>query len=73
MRWRRHARHPMFALRLSAVRGLMLVPTAILLLTASVGRSIDWVRKVAYIALVGLALVGLGAVLFSGGFTIAFV
>ncbi|AZS47782.1 hypothetical protein ASD13_00480 [Microbacterium sp. Root1433D1] len=53
--------------------GLMLVPTAILLLTASVGRSIDWVRKVAYIALVGLALVGLGAVLFSGGFTIAFV
>lgn len=51
----------------------MLVPTAILLLTVSVGRSIDWVRKVAYIALVGLALVGLGAVLFSGGFTIAFV
>lgn len=53
--------------------GLMLVPTAVLLLTASTGRSIGWIRTIAYVLLVGLALVGIGAVLFSGGFTIPFV
>lgn len=49
--------------------GLMLVPTAVLLLTASTGRSVGWIRTIAYVVLVGLALVGMGAVLFSGGFT----
>lgn len=53
--------------------GLMLVPTAVLLLTAAAGRSLGWVRAGAYVVLVGLALIGLGAVLFSGGFTIPFV
>lgn len=52
--------------------GLMLVPTAALLLTASAGPSMGWVRTIAYIALVGLALFGVGAVLFSGGFSIPF-
>ncbi len=49
--------------------GLMLVPTAVLLLTASTGRSVGWIRTIAYVVLVGLALVGMVAVLFSGGFT----
>lgn len=53
--------------------GLMLVPAAVLLLTASTGRSSGWIRTIAYVLLVGLALVGIGAVLFSGGFTIPFV
>jgi hypothetical protein len=53
--------------------GLMLVPTVVLLLTAAAGRSIGWVRNVAYVVLGALALVGLGAVLFSGGFTIPLV
>lgn len=34
------------------------------------GRSAGWVRTSAYVMLVGLAVIGLGAVLFSGGFTI---
>lgn len=49
--------------------GLMLVPTAVLLLTASTGRSVGWIRTIAYVVLVGLALVGMVTVLFSGGFT----
>lgn len=53
--------------------GLMLVPTAALLLTARVGRSWGWVRTISYTLLVGLSVVGLGAVLFSGGFTIPLV
>lgn len=50
--------------------GLMLVPTVALILTARNGRSWTGVRILSYIVLVGLAVVGLGAVLFSGGFTI---
>ena len=50
--------------------GLMLVPTVALILTARNGRSWAGVRILSYIVLVGLAVVGLGAVLFSGGFTI---
>ncbi|UAJ78247.1 hypothetical protein IT072_13325 [Leifsonia sp. ZF2019] len=50
--------------------GLMLVPTASLLLTARGRCSAGWVRGLSYTVLVGLAVVGLGAVLFSGGFGI---
>lgn len=50
--------------------GLMLAPAAALILTAGGGRSWGRVRTLSYIVLVGLAVVGLGAVLFSGGFTI---
>ncbi len=51
----------------------MLVPMGILVLTTAAGRSNGWVRAVAYVMLVGLAIVGLAAVMFSGGFTIPFV
>ncbi|WP_347123047.1 hypothetical protein [Microbacterium sp. SY138] len=53
--------------------GLMLVPMGTLVLTTAAGRSNGWVRGVAYVMLVGLAIVGLAAVMFSGGFTIPFV
>jgi len=53
--------------------GLMIVPTLALILTARAGQSWGWVRALSYIVLVGLAVVGLGAVLFSGGFTVPFV
>lgn len=52
---------------------LMLVPTLVLILTARRGPSWEWVRTTSYIVLVGLAVIGLGAVLFSGGFTVPFV
>lgn len=53
--------------------GLMLIPAAALLFTARPGNSAGWARAVSYVALVALALIGLGAVLFSGGFTVPFV
>ncbi|WP_313354948.1 hypothetical protein [Microbacterium sp.] len=53
--------------------GLMLVPTVALILTARGGRSWGWVRPLSFILLVALAVVGIGAVLFSGGFTVPFV
>ncbi|MDQ1083763.1 hypothetical protein QE392_002763 [Microbacterium proteolyticum] len=53
--------------------GLLLVPTVALILTAQTGRSWAWMRTLSYVVLVGLALVGLGAVLFSGGFTVPLV
>lgn len=53
--------------------GLMLVPTAVLLLTARAGASTRRIRTIAYVVLVALALFGVGAVLFSGGFTVPFV
>lgn len=53
--------------------GLMIVPTLALILTARAGQSWGWVRVLSWIVLVGLAVVGLGAVLFSGGFTVPFV
>ena len=49
---------------------LMLVPTLALILTARGGESWGWVRALSYVVLVGLAVVGLGAVLFSGGFSV---
>ncbi|MDN4615781.1 hypothetical protein P5G50_15115 [Leifsonia sp. F6_8S_P_1B] len=49
--------------------GLMLVPAAALVITAR-GDDWGWVRTLSYIVIVGLAVVGLGVVLFSGGFTI---
>lgn len=49
---------------------LMLVPAAVLLATASTRRRLEAVRLLAYVLLVGLAVVGLGAVLFSGGFAV---
>jgi hypothetical protein len=53
---------------------LMIVPTAALVLTARGGeRAWKWLRTLSYIALAGLAVVGLGAALFSGGFTVPFV
>ncbi|WP_353987524.1 hypothetical protein [Ruicaihuangia caeni] len=53
--------------------GLMIVPTLGLILTARAGQSWGWVRTLLHIVLVGLAVVGLGAVLFSGGFTVPLV
>lgn len=53
--------------------GLMIVPTLAVILTARVGRSWAWVRALSYVLLVGLAVVGLGAVLFSGGITVPLV
>jgi len=53
--------------------GSMIVPTVVIVLTARAGESLRWVRSVAYAVLVGLAVVGIGAVLFSGGFTVPFV
>ena len=53
--------------------GLMLVPASVLILTAWSRRSWGWVRTFAYVVLAGLAVVGLGAVLFSGGFTVPLV
>ena len=50
--------------------GFMIVPTVALILTARGGQSWGWVRTFSYIVLVGLAVVGLAAVLFSGGFTV---
>jgi hypothetical protein len=51
--------------------GLMLVPMLMLLVVSANGRpTYQWVSTVSYVALVGLAIVGLGAVLFSGGFGI---
>lgn len=52
---------------------LMLLPTAALFLTASTSRAITWLRTLAYLVLVSLGVVGRGAVLFSGGFTIPLV
>ena len=51
----------------------MLVPASVLILTAWSRRSWGWVRTFAYVVLAGLAVVGLGAVLFSGGFTVPLV
>ncbi|WP_281489277.1 hypothetical protein [Ruicaihuangia caeni] len=53
--------------------GLMIVPTLGLILAARARQSWGWVRTLSYIVLVGLAVVGLGAVLFSGGFTVPLV
>ena len=50
--------------------GLMLIPTGILVGTAQAVPAWQWVRLVAYVLLIGLAVVGLGAVFFSGGFTL---
>lgn len=50
--------------------GLMMIPTAVLGFTWRAGPRLEWVRVVAWVLLVGLAVVGLGAVLFSGGFTL---
>lgn len=53
--------------------GLMIVPTMVLILTARAGQQWGWMRALSHIVLVGLAVVGLGAVLFSGGFTVPLV
>ncbi|MEE6389314.1 hypothetical protein V3G71_10725 [Microbacterium paraoxydans] len=50
--------------------GLLLLPTAVLLLTSGSRHGWSGVRAVAWVLLVGMAVVGLGAVLFSGGFSI---
>ncbi len=50
--------------------GLMLVPAAVLFVTAFSRRRFEGVRLLAYVLLVGLAVFGLGAVLFSGGFAV---
>ncbi|QNA92205.1 MULTISPECIES: hypothetical protein [unclassified Microbacterium] len=51
--------------------GLMLIPAVVLIAFPAIGRpTAAGVRVVAYVLLVGLAVVGLGAVLFSGGFSI---
>lgn len=51
--------------------GLILLPAAGLIVTAWAERGWAWwVRLMLYIMLVGLALVGLGAVLFAGGFSV---
>ncbi|WP_431792701.1 hypothetical protein [Microbacterium paraoxydans] len=50
--------------------GLLLAPTAVLLLTSGSRHRRSGVRAIAWVILVGLAVVGLGAVLFSGGFSI---
>lgn len=52
--------------------GLMLVPVAVLLVTAWSDRAWRGVRGLSYAVLVALAVVGLAAVLFSGGFGIGF-
>jgi len=53
---------------------IMIVPTVALILTARGGeRPWKWLRPLSYIVLVGLAVVGLAAVLFSGGFTVPLV
>ena len=53
--------------------GLLLVPAVGLILTAWAERGWAWwARLVLYIVLVGLAVVGLGAVLFAGGFGVGF-
>lgn len=48
--------------------GLMLVPAIVLLLPAVRRPRNAWIVIAAYAVLIGLAVVGLGAVLFSGGF-----
>ncbi|MEU4016453.1 hypothetical protein AB0E56_14425 [Microbacterium sp. NPDC028030] len=51
--------------------GLMLIPAVVLIAFPAVGRPLAaGVRILAYVLLIGLAIVGLGAVLFSGGFSI---
>lgn len=50
--------------------GLMLVPAAVLVVTALLGRPFEGLRALAHVVLVALAVVGLGAVLFSGGFAV---
>lgn len=51
--------------------GLMLLPVIVLLVSAIAGRPRGaWLRVACYVVLVALALVGMGAVLFSGGFTV---
>lgn len=51
--------------------GLMLVPMLALLLTSIKGRPRGgWISTVSYVLLVGIAVAGLGAVLFSGGFAV---
>ena len=50
--------------------GLMVAPAAVLLLTSSTRRAFAAVRSLAYVVLVGLAVVGLTAVVFSGGFAV---
>jgi hypothetical protein len=51
--------------------GLMLVPVVVLLLASLAGRPRGrWLRVACYVMLLALAVVGLGAVLFSGGFTV---
>lgn len=52
--------------------GLLLVPTAVLLLTSGSRHGRSGIRAVAWVLLVVLAVVGIGAVLFSGGFSIGF-
>ncbi|MGR6741354.1 hypothetical protein ACU6RU_04860 [Microbacterium sp. F1-18] len=53
---------------------LMIVPTVALVLSArGDGRPWKWLRPLSYTALVALAVVGLGTVLFSGGFTVPLV
>lgn len=52
--------------------GLMLIPAAVLFVTVRRGDSVAWLRTLAYVLLIGLAVVGLGAVLFSGGFDLFF-
>lgn len=54
--------------------GLMLVPMLVLVVSSVLGRPRgEWLRIASSVVLVGLAVVGLGAVLFSGGFTVPFV
>lgn len=53
---------------------LMIVPTVALILTVRGGeRPRKWLRPLSYTVLVALAVMGLGAVLFSGGFTVPLV
>ena len=52
----------------------MLVPVLVLVASSLLGRpSGEWLRIASSVVLVGLAVVGLSAVLFSGGFTVPFV
>lgn len=50
--------------------GLMLIPAAVLVVTAWGNHSVNWVRVLSYVLLIGLAIIGMGAVLFSGGFSV---
>lgn len=54
--------------------GLMLVPVLVIVASSLLGRPRgEWLRIASSVVLVGLAVIGLGAVLFSGGFTVPFV